>query len=225
MNLITFPKPQPQPRPKRKAAIHRDGAIKYFGEPQIKLLRRTARDRASLALTRGTSTAIREWMLIDVLTSSGLRAAEAADLRVGDIRASNGESAIYVRNGKGGKSRVVQVPDSLRVHLKTYLAWKLSIGEAVGPDDYLFVGQRGAWSAWAVGAIVKRHLRRLGIYQKGKSAHSLRHSYATELYRQQRDLRAVQKQLGHASIQTTQIYADVTDADIQQQVRGLWGTI
>ena len=224
MNLITFPaKPQPRPRP--KAAHHHDATIKYFSEAQIRLIRRTARDRAALALTRGTTTAVREWALIDVLTSSGLRAAEAADLRVGDIRTANGESAIVVRHGKGDRSRVVQVPDSLRTHLKSYLQWKRECGEATGPDDYLFVGQRGQWSAWAVGAVVKRHLLRLGIYLKGKSAHSLRHSYAVEVYRQQRDLRAVQKQLGHASVQTTMIYADVTDADVQQQIRGLWGTV
>jgi site-specific recombinase XerD len=36
-------------------------------------------------------------------------------------------------------------------------------------------------------------------------------------------LRALQKQLGHSSVQTTQIYADVSAADIQSQIRGFWG--
>ena len=39
----------------------------------------------------------------------------------------------------------------------------------------------------------------------------------------EKDLRALQKQLGHSSVQTTQIYADVTVQDIQKQIRGLWG--
>jgi site-specific recombinase XerD len=47
--------------------------------------------------------------------------------------------------------------------------------------------------------------------------------YAVEFYRQEKDLRALQKQLGHSSIQTTQIYADVSVEDIQKQIRGLWG--
>ena len=175
-------------------------------------------------VTRGTTTAPREWMLIDTLTSTGLRAAEASNLRVGDVQAGYGESSVYVRHGKGDKCRVVQVPDSLRIHLKSYVAWKSTIGEATGPDDCLFVGQRGQLSAWAVGQIVKQHLRRLGIYQKGKAAHSLRHSYAVEVYRQKRDLRCVQKQLGHQSIQTTQIYADCLPEDIADQIKGLWGT-
>ena len=162
-------------------------------------------------------------MLVDVLTSAGLRAAEAADLRCGDLRIGYAESALFVRCGKGSKAGTVQIPDSLKVHLKAYLAWKTSQGEACGPDDFLFVGQRGPWSAWAVGARVKRYLRRLGLYEQGKSAHSLRHSFAVQLYRQQRDLRCVQKQLRHSSVQTTQRYADTLAEDIQQQMKGLWG--
>jgi integrase/recombinase XerD len=208
------------PRAKRSV----DG-FKYFGALAIKLIRRTARNAAQLAHNKGQSRAIREWMLLDLLTSSGLRESEAADLRCGDIHAGYGESSIFVRHGKGDKSGTVQIPDSLRHHLKSYLTWKQQRGESIKPDDHLFIGQRGGpLSGWAVGAIVKSHLRRLGLYAKGKSAHSLRHSYAVELYRQQKDIRAVQKQLRHASIQTTQKYADVLAEDIQQQIYGLWGT-
>jgi integrase/recombinase XerD len=209
---------------KRIQAKRNADGFKYFTESQIRLIRRTARDTASLALAKGLSTAVREWMLIDLLTSTGLRESEAADLRCGDIRAGYGQSAIYVRHGKGNKCGTVQIPDSLRHHLKSYLKWKHERDEPTGPEDYVFVGQRkGPWSGWAVGQVVKQHLRRLNIYEPGKSAHSLRHSYAVELYRQQKDIRAVQKQLRHASIQTTQKYADVLDEDIQKQIHGLWG--
>lgn len=205
-------------RAKRSA----DG-FKYFSALQIKLIRREARDRAALAQQKNLSTAIREWMLIDLLTSTGLRESEAADLRCGDIQAGYGESAIFVRHGKGDKSGMVQIPDSLRHHMKSYLKWKQERGQSVGPDDYFIVGQRGPWSPWAVGQVVKQHLRRLGLYEKGKSAHALRHSYAVQLYRQQKDIRCVQKQLRHSSIQTTQKYADVLVEDVQEQIRGLWG--
>jgi site-specific recombinase XerD len=56
----------------------------------------------------------------------------------------------------------------------------------------------------------------------GKSAHALRHSYAVQLYRAQKDIRAVQKQLRHSSIQTTQKYADCLPEDIAEQIHGLW---
>jgi integrase/recombinase XerD len=224
--ILNFPQPQaaPPPRPRRRSAA-REVAFKYFSEPQIRLIRRHARDRANLAVQRGQVTAPREWMLIDLLTSTGLRAAEAANLRCGDLQAGYGQSAVFVRDGKGHKCRVVQIPDSLKTHLRSYVAWKATIAEPTGPDDFLFCGQRGPWSPWAVGQITKQLLKRIGIYQKGKAAHALRHSYAVELYRQQRDLRCVQKQLGHSSVATTQIYADCLPEDIQAQIRGLWGTV
>jgi len=164
-----------------------------------------------------------EWMAIDLVTSSGLRVSEAANVRCGDLPASYGESALFVRDGKGAKSRTVQIPDALKRHLKQFIVWKASRGEPTGPDDYLFIGQRGQWTAQAIQFLVKKYLKALGLYENEKSVHALRHSYAVEFYRQEKDLRALQKQLGHSSVQTTQIYADVTVQDIQKQIRGLWG--
>jgi site-specific recombinase XerD len=162
-------------------------------------------------------------MAVDLVTSSGLRVSEAANIRCGDLRASYGESALFVRDGKGSKSRTVQIPDALKRHLKQFAVWKASRGEPTGPDDFLFIGQRGPWTAQAIQFLVKKYLKALGLYENEKSVHALRHSYAVEFYRQERDLRALQKQLGHASIETTQIYADVTAQDIQKQIKGLWG--
>lgn len=221
--IIQFPRKQEKSYgPASGRAMNADG-IKYYTEQQIKLLRRTARDKAILDLDRGQVTAVREWLAIDLLTCTGVRVSEAADVRCGDIKAGYGESALYVRNGKGSKSRTVQIPDSLKKHLKQFITWKQSRGEATGQDDFLFVGKRGPWTAQAVQQLVKKYLKALGLYESDKSVHALRHSYAVEFYRQERDLRALQKQLGHASVQTTQIYADVTVEDIRKQIKGLWG--
>jgi len=194
----------------------------YFNEQQIKLIRRTVKDSAILAKQKTQVTAIREWMLIDLLTSSGLRESEAADLRCGDVKSGYGESAIFIRNGKGSKSRTVQIPDSLKKHFKNFIKWKSDRGESTGKDDHIFMGQRGPWTPAAVQQSVKKWLRKLDLYETGKSAHALRHSYAVALYRRERDIRAVQKQLGHANIQTTMIYADVLPEDIHDQLKGLW---
>jgi integrase/recombinase XerD len=208
-------------RPPRK--VKSIDGFKYFSQQQIKLLRRTVRDQATLDQAGGQVTAVREWMAIDLLTSTGLRVSEAANIRCGALKAGYGESAVFIRDGKGSKSRTVQIPNSLKKHLKQFLAWKQSRGEPTTPDDHLFVGQRGAWTAQAIQQLVKKHLKALGLYESEKSVHALRHSYAVEFYRQEKDLRALQKQLGHSSVQTTQIYADVTTEDIQQQIKGLWG--
>ncbi len=197
--------------------------IKYFTAPQIRLLRRTVRDAAELGQQKGRVTAVREWMVVDLLTSTGLRVSEAADLRCGDVKAGYGESAIFVRNGKDSISGHVVIPESLKKHLKAFIRWKADRSEPTGPDDFLFIGQRGAWTAQAIQLIVKKYLRRLGLYEPGKSVHALRHSYGVELYSRQRDLRAVQKQLRHVSISSTLVYADVTKEQLAEQVKGLWG--
>ena len=221
--VVQFPGTRQNPGRDRSRQITNIDGIKYFTEQQIKLLRRTVRDKAVLDQGRGQVTAVREWAAIDLLTSSGLRVAETANVRCGDIKAGYGECALFVRDGKGAKSRTVQIPDSLKKHLKQFITWKQIRREPNGPDDYLFIGQRGPWTAQAIQFLVKKHLKALGLYENEKSVHALRHSYAVEFYRQEKDLRALQKQLGHSSVQTTQIYADVTVQDIQKQIRGLWG--
>jgi site-specific recombinase XerD len=208
-----------RPRRERPRPIY-DGP-KYFTEKQVKLIRRTARDAARLGKLKDSLN----WMLIDLLTCTGLREAESTNVRVGDLKVGYDEAAIYVRSGKGGRSRMVQIPASLKTHLKSFLRWKTKRGEPVGEDDHLFYGQRGPWTAAAVSQAVRRILESCGLYERGKNVHALRHSYAVALYRRERDLRAVQKQLGHANVSTTQIYADVLDEDIRLQLEGLWGGV
>jgi len=160
--------------------------------------------------------------LIDILTSTGLRSAEAADLRCGDILTKYGEQSLFVRAGKGYKTRYVQITAGLKTHLNSFIKWKTTQDEPTGMDDHLFLGQRGPWTPAGVQQCCKKWVRHCDLDQPGLSAHTFRHSYAVELYRSERCLRTVQKQLGHASIQTTQIYADVLKEDIQQQIKGLW---
>jgi len=221
--VVQFPGTRQASNRDRSHKIQNIDGVKYYSDQQIKLLRRAVRDRAALDIERSQVTAIREWMAIDLITSSGLRVSEAANIRCGDLKAGYGESALFVRDGKGSKSRTVQIPDSLKRHLKQFMVWKASRGEPTGPDDFLFMGQRGPWTAQAIQFLVKKYLKALGIYENEKAVHALRHSYAVEFYKQQKDLRALQKQLGHSSVETTQIYADVTAEDIQKQIRGLWG--
>jgi integrase/recombinase XerD len=220
--VIEFPACNPAVSGVPTNRVRSGDGVKYYTESQIKLLRRTVKNQADLDILRGKVTAVRDWLAIDLITLTGVRVAEAANIRCGDIRVGYGQSELFIRYGKGAKSRTIQIPDSLKTHLKWFLRWKAEIGEAAGHDDFVFIGKRGPWTSQAVQQNVKKYLKRLGLYELGKSVHALRHSYAVQLYRKQRDLRAVQKQLGHSSIQTTQIYADVTVEDIQQQIKGFW---
>jgi site-specific recombinase XerD len=222
-NVVQFPGTRQNCSRDQSQKITNIDGVKYFNQQQIKLIRRTVRDRSALDMDRNQVTAVREWMALDLITCTGLRVSEAANVRCGDLKAGYGESALFVRAGKGAKSRTVQIPDSLKKHLKQFVAWKAGRREPTGSDDHLFIGQRGPWTAQAVQQLTKKYLKALGLYENEKSVHALRHSYAVEFYRQGKDLRALQKQLGHSSVQTTQIYADVMAEDIQQQIKGLWG--
>jgi site-specific recombinase XerD len=184
--------------------------------------RRAVRDQAEIDEKKGNVTGIKEWLVVDLLTSTGLRVSEAANLRCGDLRIGYSESKIFVSNGKGGISGHVIIPEALKKHFKAFLSWKHQQGEAVSDDDFVFIGQHGAWTSQAIQQIVKKYLRQLGLYERGKSVHALRHSYAVQLYSAAKDIRAVQKQLRHVSIQSTMVYADATDEAIGDQIKGLW---
>lgn len=221
LKVLSFPAPEQKKSSKRERVRKVDG-VKYFNSTQVRTLRRRVRDRAELSLKNKQITGIREWMVVDLLTSTGLRVSEAANLRCGDLKIGYSEAKIYVREGKGGISGHIVINDSLKRHLRQFLSWKQGIGEPIGDNDFLFLGQRGPWTAQAIQQIVKKFLRELGLYEKGKSVHALRHSYAVELYSKEKDLRAVQKQLRHVSIQSTLVYADITDESISDQIKGLW---
>jgi site-specific recombinase XerD len=221
--VISFPSEQQSKRTHKSGGrIRSVDGIKYFNEKQIKMIRRAVRDQSEMDMKKGQVTAIREWMVIDLLTCTGMRVSEAANLRCGDLKIGYTESKIYIREGKGHVSGHVVINEAVKKHLKAFVGWKQQQGEHTGEDDYLFVGQRGAWTSQAIQQIVKKYLKRLDLYEKGKAVHALRHSYAVELYSKDKDLRAVQKQLRHVSIQSTLVYADVTDEAIGSQVRGLW---
>jgi len=116
--------------------------------------RRFAESRATQALQRGNSGAVRAWVLLDSLLSSGLRASEVAALRVGDCLLGYGQVSLVVRQGKGGKSREVFIAQELKAHLKAFLTWKRERGEEVSEDAQVFsvsgvpspATGSGAWS-------------------------------------------------------------------------------
>jgi site-specific recombinase XerD len=217
--VLQFPKAKQ--KAKKQSRIRSVDGVKYFNAKQVKAIRRVVKEKAAT----GKMTAVKEWICIDLLTCTGLRVSEAANLKCGDLKLGYGDSKLLVREGKGSISGHVIIPDSLKKHLKSYLKWKQDHNESTGKDDYLFIGQRGHWTAQAIQQITKKYLKQLNLYEKGKSVHALRHSYAMELYRREKDLRAVQKQLRHVSIQSTLIYADTSDEDLTGQVKGLWGQV
>ena len=95
--------------------------------------------------------------------------------------------------------------------------------QPTGETDALFVGKRGPLTAQGLQQIWKRAIRDADL-PKELSIHCARHTLATHLLRKTKNLRQVQKQLGHASPATTaNMYADVTFDEMKDGVTGLYG--
>lgn len=151
--------------------------------------------------TTDTPLAVRDWAIMELFYSSGLRLAELVALNLGDIDL---EDATLEVTGKGAKTRRAPIG---RKALEALRAWLNVRAELATPlEPALFVSQRGGRiSARAV----QQRIQRKGVEGSGRSdihPHMLRHSFASHLLESSGDLRAVQELLGHADISTTQIY-------------------
>jgi integrase/recombinase XerD len=197
---------------------------KFLSREEVNRLLETARKRAEIALARGHKVAVRDYFVVDLALSTGLRVAEIADLKCKDIFLRDGFCALLVRNGKGGKKRLVRFNGAFKKHYEEYVRWKQMAGELIGPGDPLFLSSNtgGHMTTRAIEKIFKRTAARAGLPSR-YSIHCLRHTYACELYRASGyNLRLVQKQLGHAQIATTQVYADVVEPDMQRALERLY---
>ncbi len=67
--------------------------------------------------------------------------------------------------------------------------------------------------------MMRRYGERIGLPKGKQHPHALRHTFGTEFYRETKNIRLVQETLGHSSIQTTQIYAHVSGADVEDALR------
>lgn len=151
--------------------------------------------------------AARDAALITLLWGCGLRISEALSLRRAD--APLGESVRIT--GKGGKTRLVPVLAAVNEAIDAYLG---ATPFALGRDEALFRAARGGpLGPRHAQALMQRLRARLGL-PASATPHALRHSFATHLLAAGADLRVIQELLGHASLSTTQRYADVDAAGL-----------
>lgn len=163
-----------------------------------------------LAVTDGP----RDLALLAVLLGGGLRVSEVSSLNIEDVVIDqDGAAALYVRQGKGRKDRVVPVQPEVTAAIRHYLA---VTGRLVGEKGPLFRAHdraaqklpRGRLTSRAVADVVAKYKRLAGIEAKHVSPHTMRHTYAIRSLRSGGNIVAVSKLLGHASVTTTQCYLD-----------------
>lgn len=144
---------------------------------------------------------LRNRLIIKVIIFTGIRVSEALNLKRKDI-SEDGDLFVLRIRGKGNKYRVVMI----KKHLIATLLDNIAINY-INQDGYLFVNRDGKPLTQAyVSRIVEQILFKAGIRKEKNGAHMLRHTFATMLYKKQKDLVLVQEALGHASLNTSRIY-------------------
>ena len=169
---------------------------------------------------------LRDKTILELLFSTGLRVSELCSL-TSDIDLHSDELSI---RGKGGKVRVVFLSDDAKKSIKNYLGARKDMSEALFVSHRSDTGElsenskkqkspnlasENKLTPRSVERIVKKYATIAGISKK-VTPHVMRHMFATDLLGNGADLRSVQAILGHANINTTQIYTHVTDKHLRE---------
>jgi len=152
-------------------------------------------------------------ILLETVYGCGLRVSEITKLKKEDINFN--ENIINIRQSKGKKDRIVNLPKSLSVRLNHYIQSRFDT------NPFVFDSNRGGrLTTKSIQSIVKKAALKAGI-NKNVHVHTLRHSYATHLLEQGTDLRIIQRLLGHSSIRTTEIYTHISTRLIKDVISPL----
>lgn len=157
-------------------------------------------------VTPETPATLCDQAILELAYSSGLRLAELRNLRLEQLHL---ESGFVVVIGKGNKERVVPVGSKAIEALEKYLnRGRPALVKPRSPANVFLTNRGTAFAHTTLWRRIKLRAKIAGISQN-LTPHILRHSFATHLLENGADLRIIQELLGHASIQTTEIYTHV----------------
>jgi site-specific recombinase XerD len=159
------------------------------------------------------TTCLKHRAALSVAYGAGLRVAEVASLKVGDIDSQR--MLIIVKRGKGGRYRHALLSPSLLALLRAW--WQEGRQQGVmRPGGWLFPGQDPARpiTTRQLSRVVEAAAEAAGL-TKHVSPHTLRHSFATHLLEDGTDIRVIQVLLGHAKLDNTALYARVATKTVR----------
>jgi integrase/recombinase XerD len=149
----------------------------------------------------------RDRAILETLYSTGVRRKELCQLATFDLNREKG--TLSIRHGKGNRDRMIPIGDRA-------MAWIYQYETKTRPkinkkqSDALFLNYKGdPFSADGLSHLVHRYIKQAGI-QKSGCCHMFRHSMATLMLENGADTRIIQKILGHAKLESTQIYTKVS---------------
>ncbi len=176
--------------------------------------RQLAQAKAGPDISAALVDAVRDEAILNLLLYTGLRVAEAAALKLGDVEINNRKAQVTVTKGKGRKYREIPLHPTARKTMEAYLK--------VRPrdrGDVLFLGQRGPLG---IRGIQFRIQSLAETTEVDLTCHVLRHTCATRMLREAKaDLVTVARVMGHSNINTTMIYTQPSHEDKVRAVEGV----
>ena len=164
-------------------------------------------------------TGERNRLMLSLMLNTGLRLSEATNLQWRDLDLNAGK--LFVREGKGSKDRVLWVGEGDLSLLRSWRSRQAEIMPLLPLHIFSTLGGRSV-SGRYVQQMVKRYAAKAEI-EKRVHPHMLRHTFATDLLRESRNIRLVQKALGHVDLSTTMLYTHVHDIEVEEAMKGLRG--
>jgi integrase/recombinase XerD len=166
----------------------------------------------------GTKTGIRDRAVLEVFYSSGIRINELCSLTIYDADLQG--KMVRVNQGKGRKDRVVPLGKHAIRFLREYISKiRPHFTKRNRKSRALFVNFLGQTLSKQVVAIMVRTCARGAGFKKQVTAHTLRHTFASQLVKNGADVVAVQKMMGHADLKTTQGYIKALAVDLKKAHR------
>lgn len=154
--------------------------------------------------------------MIKLFLASGLRLSEMINLRWKDINLMTGQ--LKVVEGKGAKDRILWISDSIVEELRD---WKEKQSSKFSICEYVFTtSSKNKLNGRNVRRMVAEYSKKVGI-TKNVSPHTFRHTFASDLLRATKNIRLVQKALGHEDLSTTMIYTHIVDDEFENALKNL----
>ena len=147
-------------------------------------------------------------LMVSLMYACGFRVSELVNLKIRDLNFE--EKTGSVRQGKGKKDRVFNIPEFLLEDLKNQAEIQKE-----QQKEHLFTGPKGRLSERNLQKIISSAAKRIGI-NKDVHCHTLRHSFATHLLENGVDIRKIQELLGHSDLSTTQIYTHISREELKK---------
>ncbi|MDE3076722.1 MAG: tyrosine recombinase XerD [Chloroflexota bacterium] len=151
--------------------------------------------------------AMRDKAMLELIYATGMRVTELVSLNLGDVDLARG---LVQCSGRGARTRVIPTSQASLAALHGYIArGRPALIKGQTEVEALFLNHHGLRiTRQGFWLIIKGYAEKAGI-KSTITPHVLRHSFATHRLRAGQDLKSVQELLGHASIASTQIYAEV----------------